>query len=246
MGFVSTEDEILPGNLGLKDQTLALKWIKENIENFGGDSNNITITGYSAGGASVHLHYMSPHSKGLFARGISHSGCALNPWVIAENSLEKAKKLCEYLKCPTNNHTIMKDCLMSKTAEEITGTISLFQPFLFNPFSPFGAVMETPSDHAFITEHPVNILKDGNIQNIPWIASFTEAEGLYPGAEFVYNDTFLSDIDKRWLEIAPFILDFKEVISSEEKRNEISDLAKKHYLKDEPISLQTFNQLIKV
>ncbi|RXG62322.1 Venom carboxylesterase-6 [Armadillidium vulgare] len=68
--FLSTEDSVMPGNMGLKDQQLALKWVKENIESFGGDSNSITIFGISAGGASVHYQILSPGSKRLFNRAI--------------------------------------------------------------------------------------------------------------------------------------------------------------------------------
>lgn len=63
-GFLSTEDEVVPGNNGLKDQSLAMKWIKENIKYFGGNPDSITLTGLSAGAASVHYHYLSPWSKG--------------------------------------------------------------------------------------------------------------------------------------------------------------------------------------
>lgn len=63
-GFLSTEDDVVPGNNGMKDQVMSLKWIQNNIRYFGGNSNSVTITGMSAGGASVHLHYFSPLSKG--------------------------------------------------------------------------------------------------------------------------------------------------------------------------------------
>lgn len=66
LGFLSTGDEIVPGNNGLKDQNFALKWTKKNIINFGGDPNKITIFGQSAGGASVHFHVVSPLSEGIF------------------------------------------------------------------------------------------------------------------------------------------------------------------------------------
>ncbi|OUM59024.1 hypothetical protein PIROE2DRAFT_64038 [Piromyces sp. E2] len=61
-------------NCSLSDQIMALKWVNENIEAFGGDPRNITIDGESAGGASVLALMTSPAAKGLFQKAISQSG----------------------------------------------------------------------------------------------------------------------------------------------------------------------------
>ena len=61
-------------NFGLLDQIKALHWVRENIENFGGDPSNITIFGESAGGFSVAALLVSPLSKGLFHKAIGQSG----------------------------------------------------------------------------------------------------------------------------------------------------------------------------
>lgn len=68
-----TGDTVIPGNYGLKDQNLALQWVRDNIENFGGDPAKVTIFGQSAGAASVTYHLMSPRSKGnLLTTTIAH------------------------------------------------------------------------------------------------------------------------------------------------------------------------------
>jgi len=62
---LNLDHEVASGNQGLKDQVAALKWIKENIEVFGGNPNNITIFGVSAGSTSTHFLMLSPLSKGI-------------------------------------------------------------------------------------------------------------------------------------------------------------------------------------
>jgi carboxylesterase type B len=63
-GFLSTGDAVAPGNFGLKDQVTALRWVRDNIEMFGGNPDSVTLFGESAGGSSVHYHMLSPLSRG--------------------------------------------------------------------------------------------------------------------------------------------------------------------------------------
>ena len=71
----------VPGNQCMRDQVLALQWVQENIEQFGGDKSRVTIFGESAGGMSVMNHVLSPMSSGLFSAAIAMSGSPLSPFV---------------------------------------------------------------------------------------------------------------------------------------------------------------------
>ncbi|CAO1331259.1 unnamed protein product [Diamesa serratosioi] len=110
-GFLSLDDPELniPGNAGLKDQTFALKWVQKNIANFGGDPDNVTIFGESAGGGSVHSHMISNISKGLFHKAIPMSGVTFNKtWSLIPRR-NWAHRLAEYL--GYNGLAIDKDVL---------------------------------------------------------------------------------------------------------------------------------------
>lgn len=69
---------------------------------------------------------------------------------------------------------------------------TLFQPWLYNPFSPFGAVVDTWALNPLLSEHPYKLLKHKRVHDLPWIASYTSAEGLYPasGRNRYSDDTF--------------------------------------------------------
>ena len=64
LGFASTKDDTALGNWGMLDQVLALQFVQENIANFGGDPDHVTIFGESAGGATAGLMLMSPLAAG--------------------------------------------------------------------------------------------------------------------------------------------------------------------------------------
>lgn len=72
-----------PGNMGLWDQRLAMKWVKENIAAFGGDPERITLFGESAGAVSVSTHVVSPWSHAYFTNAIMQSGSIFGNWALS-------------------------------------------------------------------------------------------------------------------------------------------------------------------
>lgn len=98
-GFLSIPDPHynIPGNAGLKDQSMALRWVADNCEHFGGDAGSITVMGISSGAAAIHYHMISDHSKGLFHRAIIQSGSALNAWANRPNNDDLNERLARAL-----------------------------------------------------------------------------------------------------------------------------------------------------
>lgn len=79
---ITAEAPEAPANFGFLDQQFATRWVKRNIAAFGGDPENITIGGQSAGGMSVCAQMTSPQNEGLFQRAIVESGTFLQPYGI--------------------------------------------------------------------------------------------------------------------------------------------------------------------
>lgn len=245
LGFLSTEDEVVPGNNGLKDQILALKWVSDNIRYFGGNPCSITLTGMSAGGASAQLHSLSPLSKGLFHRGISQSGTVLNPWVLAENSLEKTKKISLNLNCTITTTGDMIACLKGKKAYDIVDSVKLVMPWLYNPISPFGVVVDKWSRKPFLKEHPYKLLLEGRINNLPWIFSNVASEGLYPAADFIAKNQYLEEIDQFWNDLIPHILDFNHTVDINDRLSVLTKI-REFYFHNMNVSETTYGNLIKM
>ncbi|KAK0085198.1 hypothetical protein PV325_005611 [Microctonus aethiopoides] len=244
LGFLSTGDELISGNMGLKDQNMAIRWVKENIKGFGGNSDEITLFGLSAGGVSVHYQYLSPLSKGLFKRGLSFSGNALNPWAITEGAPEKAKKVASIVGCPTGNVGEMVKCLKTRPARQIARTDMDFMPWLFNPMTPFGPVVEKSSaESPFITKIPHEIISRGEAYDVPWITGVVPEEGLYPGADFCADETLLKELDMRWDSLAPFIFDYNYTVPLSQHAS-VGRKIRQYYIGDKPIDKSTAMRIV--
>ncbi|GFG40741.1 hypothetical protein Cfor_06019 [Coptotermes formosanus] len=245
LGFLTTEDEVVPGNMGLKDQTAALLWVQRNIASFGGNPGSVTITGQAAGGASVHFHYLSPLSHGLFQRGISQSGTALCPWTQMENGRGKATKLAQELGCNTQTSRELVDCLRHRPAKMIVEKVTIFEEWENMPFSPFGATVEVAGAVPFLNRQPIDILLDRNVQDLPWMTTVARREGLYPTAAWITREDILNEIQNRFSDVAPLILDYNYTVSEKQKLA-VAQSIHQFYLQGKTISTDTTRNIIEM
>lgn len=108
LGFLALGTKEVPGNAGMKDQVLALKWVQKNIKKFGGNKNKVTISGYSAGSFSVTSHMASSMSNKLFHRAIAMSGSITTAMPLGSGNVELVVKLGKLLGCETDK---LLECL---------------------------------------------------------------------------------------------------------------------------------------
>lgn len=121
LGFVplpGLAKEKVNGNFGIEDQREALRWIQRNISAFGGDPNNVTLAGESAGGASICLHLSSPDQvKGLFHKAmIVSAGCLSQVKTTFEAINKIGKVITKKLGCPEDDDL---KCLRRQSVAEI-------------------------------------------------------------------------------------------------------------------------------
>ncbi|KAH8316736.1 hypothetical protein KR074_001571 [Drosophila pseudoananassae] len=247
LGFVSTGDRDLPGNFGLKDQRLALEWIKANIAHFGGKPDNIVLIGHSAGGASVHLQTLR-HDFGQLAKAaVSVSGNALDPWVVQRGARRRALELGRLLGCGQLHDSIaLKSCLKSKPAGEIVSAVKSFLIFSYVPFTPFGPVVE-PADApgAFLTQQPSEVIRSGKFAQIPWVASYTTEDGGYNAAALLEQsnktgDTWIEALNDRWFDWAPYLLFYRDSFETIKDLDNYSRDIRQAYLGDRRFGVESY------
>ncbi|KAL0869506.1 hypothetical protein ABMA27_005778 [Loxostege sticticalis] len=196
LGFLCLGIKEAPGNAGMKDQVAALRWIKKNIKAFGGDPDNITIFGESAGSASVMYHLLSPMSTGLFHKAIMQSGSAISPWSFQFEPLKTASLLASQLghetEDPNEIHRLFMnhshEALLSARVPRGEGDHVLSE----NIFVPC-AEKKFPNVEQFLPDTPYSLMSQGLYNKVPVIIGYNSAEGyLFVGKE---NDTTISKMN---------------------------------------------------
>jgi bile salt-stimulated lipase len=124
---------------------------------------------------------------------------------------------------------------------------SHFQGFMYNPFSPFGVVIEKPLPGAYLYNNPREIVKRQKpiYYQVPWILSQTEVEGLYPAAEFI-DRNIMATVDRKWTSIAPYLLDFAREVDDPEKQASLTMDIRTNYFQNNPIDMRRMPNFIQV
>ncbi|KAK2584313.1 hypothetical protein KPH14_006704 [Odynerus spinipes] len=176
-GFLNLEDKVAPGNQGLKDQVMALRWVRDNIAMFGGDPENVTIFGESAGGASVHYLTISPMADGLFHKAISQSGVSINPWASIEEPRRFGYQLAANLGFKSFDPKAIVDFLRTVDAKKLVeqqGRLRTPDEELVT-LTVFGPGVDYKSPNPFLSQPPTIAFQHG--AKVPILLGYNEMEG---------------------------------------------------------------------
>ncbi|XP_049872482.1 juvenile hormone esterase-like [Pectinophora gossypiella] len=247
LGFLCLDIEDVPGNAGIKDQVAALRWVRDNISNFGGDPNNVTIFGESAGGACVWYHLVSPMSKGLFKRAIAQSGAATSSWASTFEPYERAKALAKQLGCESEDGKEIYEFLKCQPMEvlvNVKAPITLSETVRAGTNLYFSIVSEKQfgDNERFFYGDIYDVLRNGVHEGVEIMSGFCADEGIVCLAAGANLEEILTQTDA-----------FPEVLTPGEiTRNcpistvlEVGKKTKKHYFGKQKVSMETVEQYVK-
>ncbi|CAG5026061.1 unnamed protein product [Parnassius apollo] len=223
-GFLNLGISEAPGNAGLKDIRAALRWIKDNIPNFFGNPDNVTVFGEGSGGLAAIYLTMSESTKGLFHRIISESGTPFAPQSFDANPLNTAIKIAKTLgvntKDPYDLFELYSESSISKVEEAIGKQMnaqSVFLPTLEKVFD---------DEEPFLLDTPFNMLTTGKIANpVPMIIGLNTVEGLTCVLDY---NTISSQMDRIKNEDYS-ALDQKSLIVPSKEKSEFRNILKDTY-----------------
>ncbi|KAL1764288.1 pyrethroid hydrolase Ces2e isoform X1, partial [Sigmodon hispidus] len=223
LGFFSSGDQHARGNWGYLDQVAALRWVQQNIAHFGGNPDQVTIFGQSAGGTSVSSHVVSPMSKGLFHRAIMESGVVLLPDLISSSSEVVYQIVANLSDCAAMNTETLVRCLRGKSEAEILDINKVFK------------IIPAVVDGEFFPRHPEELLASADFHPVPSIIGVNNDEYGWILPLFMDSAQKIKEITKKTL---PTIL--KSTVAQMMLPPECGDLLMEEYMGDteDPQNLQ--------
>ena len=227
LGFLSTGDDNIPGNMGMWDQVMALEWVQKNIASFGGDPDNVTIFGESAGGMSVSYLLLSRAASGLFHKAIVQSGPPISHFCKSEkHPAYYARTLAATLGCdPEASTTNITACL-----SEVDGATLNKPLFKENEFEiwrkQFKPIVDDFASKPFMPKEPLEIIESGDFNKVPLIVGSNKHEGLM---FMLFNPNLQEDLRSRFNDYIPNTLLYRETDSYDEGTTKFAQMVKNEF-----------------
>lgn len=194
LGFLNSGDRFAPGNFGIKDMITVLQWVRDNIESFGGDPNDVTIIGSSGGAVGVNALVVSEAARGLFHKAVAQSGSILSPWAFNANPVQYVDTLVRDLQLhvTSSEDTInqLRQVSLARLMNAVGGLDADAGPFNEINFMP--SIDPVDSQEPIIFSAPiVTLIRNGNINQVPYITGYVSAESLYAIPRINGDPTFM-------------------------------------------------------
>ena len=201
-GFLSTGDEHAPGNDGFYDQHLAIKWVHDHIQAFGGDPGNVTLFGESAGSGSTIQQSIFPGNAGFFQRAIAQSASINSLWVPAAVTREETENLGRILNCENMESGPLVDCLRNISGDVLFSVINdpannfnrLPYPFVPTISSSSDFLHEIPTDWFKLDANEMSRNRSEFFASLDFLTGINAAEGAFMMDSMVGpNKTYFED-----------------------------------------------------
>ncbi|PWN49309.1 alpha/beta-hydrolase [Violaceomyces palustris] len=191
-------------NAGLWDQRLGMRWLQENIRDFGGDPKKVTIYGESAGAisASIHLLANGGNQEGLFRAAILQSGSPASGTIIKPDHPQVEKNyagLSALVGCQDGGHNYSStlECLRNVEAPKLLNATSTLGAQSMTVAPPVNYLINFPViDGYFFTDRPTKMIAKGEIADVPIITGDCLDEGTNFTPSGLVNET----VFKTWFE----------------------------------------------
>ncbi|CAH4034149.1 unnamed protein product [Pieris brassicae] len=166
VGFMCSQEDQIPGNAGVKDIVLALRWVRDNIVAFKGNPHRVVVAGQSFGAAMVETLTLSSMARGLYHGIILQSGTVLAPWAFNYDANDKT----DYMKITMNG---TQSLLKSAIPDVVFNSEELGVPYY-----PFGICKEKEFKHeeTLLSEAPFNSFIKGKFTSVPTIIGYNSNE----------------------------------------------------------------------
>ncbi len=257
LAYLTLENDLMPGNLGLRDQVKALEWVQRNIASFGGNPDKVTVFGESAGSMSIFFLMLSPMARGLFHGIIGQSG----PFISSYLNWDKRPGLygirfAEALGCAGPNETDPRDnsrkrsetilsCLREKPVLDFPMHMPIFFHYPWtgpNVWKPYwdGYYARDP----LFPKEPFALLEQGDYARVPIIIGANRNEGILNVIGYLRGISKLDDVERRWDSLGPLILFHRSLDETMPEDVKMARSIKRHYFGHSPVCYETLKNFI--